>query len=287
MTRLRLTALLAVLALCGTASVAMAAPSARCAQVRKDFPAYAGKELSIALTTGYPVLASQVSSGPHGWTGFVPDMVEALSSCLGFTYSFGAIDFGGLVPAIQQHRFDLSVPDAYLTPPRLAVVRFVAYISAAERVVVPQGNPKGIKTTSDLCGLTATSQPGAADVLILQHLNEQCSAAGKPAIVIQNYSMGSQDFQAVSDGHADFHIDGESVYSGFNGAHPGILQIVLDPFAGIDQGMVFPQDSTDLIKAILAATRAVQEDGIQGQLIKKWKMQGVIQKDAYIAPALP
>ncbi len=51
--------------------------------------------------------------------------------------------------------------------------------------------------------------------------------------------------------------------------------------------MVFPQDSTDLIKAILAATRAVQEDGIQGQLIKKWKMQGVIQKDAYIAPALP
>ncbi len=164
MTRLRLTALLAVLALCGTVSAAMAAPSARCAQVRKDFPAYAGKELSIALTTGYPVLASQVSSGPHGWTGFVPDMVEALSSCLGFTYSFGAIDFGGLVPAIQQHRFDLSVPDAYLTPPRLAVVRFVAYISAAERVVVPQGNPKGIKTTSDLCGLTATSQPGAADI---------------------------------------------------------------------------------------------------------------------------
>jgi polar amino acid transport system substrate-binding protein len=210
-----------------------------------------------------------------------------MSDCLGFTYSFGAIDFGGLVPAIQQHRFDFSVPDAYLTPPRLAVVRFVAYISAAERVVVPHGNPKGIKTTLDLCGLIGTSQPGAADALILQHLTEQCVAAGKPAVVVQNYSMGSQDFQAVAVGHADFHIDGESVYSGFNNANPGVLDIVLEPFTGADQGMVFPQDSTDLTQAILAATRAVQEDGLQLQFIKKWQMQGVVQKDGYIAPALP
>jgi len=272
-------------ALSGSAHAA--APSERCEAVRKEFPNYSAKNLTIALIVGYPGLASQVSSDPHGWVGFIPDITQNLADCLGFNYALTAIDFGGLVPAIQQHRFDFSIPNAYLTAQRLAVVRFIAYISAAERVIVQRGNPRNVKSTLDLCGLTGTTLPGGADALILQSLTQDCEKAGKPAIVVQSYSMGIQDFQAVADGHADFHIDGEFSMSSFNTAHPGLLDVILDPFPGAQEGMMFPQDSVDLVRAIHAAIRAIQQDGVEASLIKKWNLNGVLELEAFIAPPLP
>jgi len=268
-------------------AVYAAAPTDRCQSVRRQFPAYSTKTLTIALIVGYPGLASQVSSGPHGWTGFIPDMTTALANCLGFNYAFTAITFAGLVPAIQDHRSALSSPIAYLSDERLKVVRFIAYISAAQRIIVKAGNPRNVKSFLDLCGLAATSEPGGADAATLASMTQDCQKAGRPAIIVQSYSLGIQCFQAVADGHADFHIDGESSISLFKSAHPNLIDTVLTPVPGSSEGMMFPLDSVGLTRAMLAAVRAVQQEGIETMLINKWQLQGVLQVDAFIAPSLP
>ena len=60
------------------------------------------------------------------------------------------IPFSGLVPALLAQQCDMIVDQLFDKPERRQVIDIVNYMYSSQSVVVPKGNPKGIKTLDDL-----------------------------------------------------------------------------------------------------------------------------------------
>src|SRR5690349_9417523 len=126
-------AALPVVAVLTLLSGAAEAASAQCEAVRQQYPGYASKHLNIALDNASPGLAERSTTAPKEWSGFIPDMLEAFSRCLGFDYTLTGAVSSGTIEALAQNRFDLLADDLRPTEARQKKVRFLQFIISPAR----------------------------------------------------------------------------------------------------------------------------------------------------------
>ena len=267
-----------------TTTSGSAADSA-CAAIQAKYPGVAGKALTVGIAPTIPGYETVDTTDPNKLVGFDIDLLQAVSGCAGFTYSFTRVDFQALVPSLQAGRFDMVISNLIASPPRAQQVNFVVYQKDDEAMLVAKGNPKNINAVADLCGNSIAVFPGTVQQGLAMSQSQACVAAGKPAITINTYADFNGCLQAVLNGRSDVNIEPVSVVTDSVNKYPTQLSGTgrVPEFSSYI-GMAFNKTSTTLRDAVLAATAEVQSKGTEMSLFTKWKQDPTDQATASPLP---
>ena len=189
-------------------------------------------------------------------------LFNAIGAELGLKVEVTNMAFDGLLPALDAKRIDVVVAAMTDTKARQAKYDFVDYFLTGQGIVVPAGNPKGIKGVEDMCGLKVAALEGSTQVSLLEKFNtEEC--AGNP-ITVTALATDADAMLQVHSGRADasFSQDAVARYNAAAEGGKGKFEIGNDqPLLPVVMGPMFTKDDSDLRDAVKAAVEKMIADG--------------------------
>jgi polar amino acid transport system substrate-binding protein len=165
------------------------------------------------------------------------------------------IPFSGLVPALLAQQCDMIVDQLFDKPERRQVIDIVNYMYSSQSVVVPKGNPKGIKALDDLSGHKVAVLNGSTIKTLLDAQNDSLTKAGKPPMKLVVYNSDTDAFQAA----------------GYYAAMaPDLFQEGVPAFSRILTGLGMRKDDPQLSAAVQQVISDMRSDGSYVALLNKW-----------------
>ena len=262
--------LAAVMTVCGTAHAEAVTPPADCAALQAKYPQFKGKTLVNAINPFTPGYETVDPKDPNKYIGFDIDLGETIGACLGFTLTYKPVTFAALLPTLQSGQADIVISDIYATEERAKAADFITYSKVFDGVLVAKGNPKkitGINTS--MCGAIAAENTGYVEVPLIQALNAQCKAAGKPEPEILLFDNNQNCIQAILAGRADTYVNDVNTVDGAVKAYPDKLEKAIAVTIPYSVGIAVPKGKTDFRDAVMAALISLQKSGIHAALLKK------------------
>ncbi|MBO9101573.1 MULTISPECIES: ABC transporter substrate-binding protein [Rhizobium] len=266
----------------GGAEAASATPAA-CADLQAKYPALKGKTLVNAINPHTPGYETIDPNNPDAYIGFDVDFGEAIGDCLGFKLTYKPVTFAALLTTVQAGQADIVISDIYATKDRAKAADFVTYLKVVDGVLVAKDNPKKITGINiSLCGAVAAENTGYVEVPLIQALEAECKAAGKPAPEIQLYDNNDNCIQAILAGRADTYINDANTVDGAVKAYPDKLSKATAVTLPYSVGIAVPRNNVAFRDAVVAAVTEIQKSGLQLELMKKWSLPA----DQIEAPSL-
>jgi len=186
-----------------------------CAALQAKYPSLNGKTLVNAVNAHTPGYEALDPNDPSKYVGFDIDLGEAIGDCLGFKVTYKPVTFASLLTTLEAGQADIVISDIYATKERAKAADFVTYLKVYDGVLVAKGNPKKINGINlSMCGATAAENTGFVEVPLVQALEAQCKAAGKPAPEIQLYDNNANCIQAILSGRADTYVNDVNTVDG-------------------------------------------------------------------------
>jgi polar amino acid transport system substrate-binding protein len=291
-------ALLAAVAACGggssggtTSSSASGSGSASSAPsiskddaVAKLLPASVSSKGTITIGSDASYAPSEfVDTDGKTVVGFDVDLAKALGQVLGVKVNVQNAPFGTIIEGVKSGKFDLGVSSFTINPDRVKQVDMVSYYSAGTSWAVPQGNPAGV-TPDNACGKKVAVQKDTVQVDDVTARSKKCTAAGKPAITIEQFTLQSDVTSAVVTGKDDAELADSPVIAYAIKQTGGKLQQVGDIYDSAPYGIVVPKNSGDYAKAIQGAVQKLIDSGAYQTILKKWGVEGGAIKTSAINP---
>ncbi len=243
---------------------------AECAALQAKYPQFKGKALVNAINPHTPGYETIDPKDPSKYIGFDIDLGETIGACLGFTLSYKAVTFAALLTTLQSGQADIVISDIYATEERAKAADFITYYKVFDGVLVAKGNPKKITGINvSLCGTVAAENTGYVEVPLIQALNPQCKALGKPEPVIQLYDNNQNCIQAILAGRADKYINDINTVDAAVKAFPDKLEKAASVNIPYSVGIAVPKGKPDFRDAVMAALVLLQKAGIHTALLKK------------------
>jgi polar amino acid transport system substrate-binding protein len=164
-----------------------------------------GSDVSYAPVEFYDAFAPDVLDRPVGEPepqvrGIDPDLAAELGRKLGVRFTFVNTGFDELIPALRASEFDVIISSMTATPERAKEISFLEYFQAGTSILVPRGNPEGIRSMADLCGATVTLQAGTIHEELVEGQQASCGARRIRARPLES---GTQVVLEVKFGRAD------------------------------------------------------------------------------------
>jgi polar amino acid transport system substrate-binding protein len=261
-----------VLTMLGSSSAMAKSPKA-CAALQAKYPSLKGKTLVNAVNPHTPGYEALDPNDPSKYVGFDVDLGEAIGDCLGFSVTYKPVVFAALLTTLEAGQADIVVSDIYATKERAKAADFVTYLKVYDGVLVAKGNPKKIDGINlSMCGATAAENTGFVEVPLVQALEAQCKAAGKPAPDIQLYDNNANCIQAILSGRADTYVNDVNTVDSAVKANPDKLEKATAVTLPYSVGIAVPRNKTDFRDAVFAALTEIQKSGLQAELMKKWNL---------------
>jgi len=229
-------------------------------------------ELSNCVDIEYSPMEFFDPAAPTTPVGFDVESYQAVVKKLGLTEKIVNTGFDGLIPALQAGRCDIVWTALYLNETRLKVADGVPYFKSSHQVMVPAGNPKGIKSESDLCGKTISIQSGGLVEEASKAASDKCTAAGQPAIKIQGYAKVPDELQQIVIGRVDAVWETDTGVADFRLKNPGKYDIAYTVPGDFQYGVYFGKGKTDVGTAITAALKALKDDGTLAGIATKYNL---------------
>lgn len=228
-------------------------------------------ELSACITSeAYPPLEYFDANGQL--IGFEVEAFKAVAARLGLEPRHVETTFEGLIPGLQAERCDLVWAGLYLSEKRLAVADAVPELATGQVILVPKGNPAGIRSEADACGRKIAIQSGGIVEQTIAAASEACVAAGRPAIEVQAYQKVVDEFQQLVLGRVDGVWETDMGVAGFMLDNPGKYEIGF-AFPKTDKFAVYlGKGKTELKDALAEALRALKADGTLLALAEKYQV---------------
>lgn len=231
---------------------------------------------------GYLVFGSQLASPPmnfpaeKGYQGINVDLVEEIGRRLGVEIRWKQLPFAGLIPAVKSRQIDAAVDLIGDTPERAQVVDFSNYMNQATSPLVQRGNPHGITSVQDLCGLPVAIVRGGVQLELAEEENAKCLEQGKKAIEINQFSAPGDARLSVQAGRT----------AAFLGNTPVMRYIAEAPATGkvfemggdatyqrAPIGIITGKDQRELTESIRSALDVMRADGSIDAMLSKWKVE--------------
>jgi polar amino acid transport system substrate-binding protein len=147
---------------------------------------------------------------------------------------------------------------------------FVHYFNAGESLLVPNGNPKNLKSVSDLCGLNVGVQDGTVEQTDLQAQSAKCKASGKQAINMTVLQSQTDVIQLLANQRVDATYQDSPVTDYYNKIHAGRFEVGGSVVNAAPYGIVVRKGDTAMLDAMQKAFKAVKDDGTYDNLFKNW-----------------
>jgi polar amino acid transport system substrate-binding protein len=262
------------------------------AKIRSAREIRVGSDISYAPLEFYDALAPDVLDRPSGdpepgVQGIDPDLANELGRRLGVRLTFVNVAFDSLLDSLQSGQIDAIFSGMSATPERALKVSFIEYFQAGTSIVVPTGNPAGIKKVDDLCGHTVAVQAGTTQSDLATARAKQCPAA-RP-MKVRQLDSGSQalldvKFRQADASLTDFPVAAYNAKASSGGRDFEVVggQIEPGPF-----GIGVRKADAGLRDALRTALRQIIADGTYDRVLAKWNLSEGALKSAQVlgAPA--
>ena len=206
---------------------------------------------------------------PSKIVGIEPDVYDAVSKCVGFSYTIQKQDFNGLIPALQAKHISLIAAGMYASDERAKQISFVQYMKAGEASLVAKGNPKKLTSLESLCGVTAAEAVGTVENAIFDKQSAACKAAGKPEIKALAFQGNDQAVTAVVQGRADIFLTDSGV-AGYLANKMPKLEVGFPIVSDFVFGFGIGKSDTTLLNAVQDSLTVLYRSGKLKELILKW-----------------
>jgi len=278
-------AVLMTVAACSGSPAATAAPTA--APGASAAPTAAGVAAPDRIkTAGKVVFCSDISYAPEefyaadGTTaqGSDIDFANAIGKAWGVTVQVDNTPFDSIIPSLAAKKCDLIISGMNDTPKRAEQVDFVDYLKVGQGLLVPAGNPKGIKTLEDLAGKSVAVQLGTTNLDALTAASDALKAAGKQPIDIQTYEKDTVAFQQLGLGRVDAYSTDSPVVAYYNSLpdNAGKFEVGGTPIDPVAIGIAMRKDDAGMKAAVQAAIDAMYADGSIKSIVDHWGMTDAV-----------
>lgn len=199
--------------------------------------------------------------------GFDVDLGTAIAKKLGLTADFKESKFDNIIPSIGS-KYELGMSSFTDSKEREATVDFVTYFKA--------GTAWASKDTAfdpdNACGKKVAVQTATVqDTTDLPARIKKCTAAGKPAIVVQRYENQDEATNAVALGRADAVLADLPVMVAATNKVPELKRVGQN-YDTAPYGIAMAKTSGTLKDAVLGAVKALVTDGTYKAVLDRWKV---------------
>ncbi|MDQ6649401.1 MAG: ABC transporter substrate-binding protein [Actinomycetota bacterium] len=206
--------------------------------------------------------------------GFDIDLGNALGKKLGVTVQVDSGKFDAIITGIQGNRYDLALSSITDNKERQAKVDFVDYFTAGTSIVVKKGNPKAIKSLTDLCGKSIAVESGTTQVELAS--KQKCPAGQK--ITTNEFPTDTDALATVTNGRNDAAMDDFPVARYQAKQHPTDFEVVGEQYESAPYGIAVNKSLAGLRDAMQGALKAIIADGSYDQVLAKWDVsQGALK----------
>ncbi|WP_258596797.1 ABC transporter substrate-binding protein [Mesorhizobium sp. AR07] len=211
--------------------------------------------------------------------GLDKDLSEALGQKLAIKLEFSNMSFDAIIPALAANRYDMAMSAMTDSEERRKKVDFVDYFTSGGGFLVKQGNPKGIHTLGDLCGITTAIDKGTTEIEDAKKASEDCVKAGKPEVNASVLPGTSKIVLALQSNRADVAMIDTAAGAHIAQQHKGEFEVPGTSYAPRPYGLVLPKGSDELAKAMQGALQALIDEGTYGKILAKWGQEvGAVSK---------
>jgi polar amino acid transport system substrate-binding protein len=225
--------------------------------------------LVVGSDTTY-VPMEYVDTKSNTYVGFDIDLIRAMAAHMGLKPQIQKTSFTTIFDDLKNKRFDVVISSVTVDSDRQKKFDFMPYFNAGESLLVPRGNPKNLKSASDLCGLNVGVQDGTTEQKELQAQSEKCKASGKQAITMMVLQSQTDVVQLLATQRADATYQDSPVTDYYNKIHPGQFEIGGSVVNAAPYGIVVRKGDTAMLDAMQKAFKAVKDDGTYDNLFKNW-----------------
>ena len=213
---------------------------------------------------------------PNQAIGFDVDAARKVAQKLGLALEVVNSGFDALIPDLSAGRCDIVWSALYVSDERLQVADAVPYMATGHAIMVPTGNPKGIKAVTDLCGKTISIQSGGVVETASKKASDDCVAAGKSAITIQGYPKVADEFQQITLGRVDAVWETDTAVLNWMFSNPGKYEMGFAFPRDKNYGVYYGKGKTEVGTAITAALAALKADGSLAALATQYKIDPAV-----------
>ena len=200
------------------------------------------------------------------------DLGQEIAKRLGLKPSWSQIEFGALITSLQTKRIDVILSGMSDTKERQKVVNFVDYYDTPWGFLVPKGNPKGLQSMADLCGVRASAETGTAGVGFIREQNAKCKAEGKPEIEMTTFDKVTAIQQAIQSGRTDVDLENYDAlsYAAQKLGNGEVFEAVaLDDLPSSPYGIGIAKENKPLLDAVQKALQEMIDDGTYEDILRK------------------
>jgi len=218
-----------------------------------------------------PLVSFDAAQKPVGLT--IDLGLEIAKRLGGKKVEWRVIPFSGLVPALLAQQCDMIVDQLFDKPERREVINIVNYMYSSQSVVVPKGNPKGIKSLDDLSGHKVAVLNGSTIKTLLDTQNESLTKAGKPPLKLVVYNTDTDAFQALRISQVDAYGTTVETAGYYAAMAPDLFQEGVPAVSRILTGLGIRKDDPQLTAAVQQVMSDMHSDGSYTQLLAKWHVE--------------
>lgn len=240
-----------------------------CGAISAKYPTVKGQKVIVGSSPGGSNYDFPDPADPNKIIGIEPDLLDAVSKCAGFTFSFQKQDFNGLIPSLQAKHINIIASGMYASDERAKQISFVQYMKAGEAAVVAKGNPKNLTSMESACGVIAAEAVGTVENAIFNKQDAACKAAGKPGITALSFQGNDQAVNAVAQGRADIFLTDSGVASYLAGKLPTI-QVGFPILSDFVFGFGVAKTDNALLNAVQDSMTELHTTGQLEKIVTKW-----------------
>lgn len=248
--------------------------SAAAALLPADF-----KTKGINVASDIPYAPMEMFDENNKPTGFDYDLSQSIAQKLGVTISFNKQAWDSIIPSLQAGNHDIIMSGMNDTVERQATLDYVDYFKGGFAIVVAKGNPNKVATLLDLCGQPVTIQKATVQGDMLKALTPQCVAAGKTAVVINEYPSDPEALNALRAGKGiadvmDAPIAAYAAQTAGKGQYFELITDAANPngYEPVFTGIGILKANKGLTAALQAAVQSLIDDGTYGKILAKWNL---------------
>lgn len=197
--------------------------------------------------------------------GFELDLAKAMTAKLGKELKIEPYKFDAILPAVMTGTIDFAAAGFAMTPERAKKVLFTEpFYESGLTIIVPKGNPAGIKDYSDLEGKRVSVQLGS-----ISHDKAKTIKGAK----ITTFESSSDAILNLVSGNADAVINAAPVTDYMLVQRPSLKKKILrlDVFSdGTPMAMVISKSKPELRDSLNKALQDIKADGTYNKLHEKW-----------------
>ncbi len=225
--------------------------------------------LTVGSDTTYPP-QEYIDTATNKAAGFDVDLITAVAKNMGLQVNVVTTKFDTIIDDLSNKRFDVVISAVSITPERQKKVAFVPYFNAGESLLVQAGNPKNIKSLTDLCGQNVGVQTGTIEQTDLQTASSACKKAGKPEIKMVVLQDQTAVIQTLANQRVVATFQDSPVTDYYNKQNPGKFAVGGSVVNAGLEGIVVRKSDTAMFNAVKNAFTKAKSDGTYSQLIQKW-----------------